>query len=551
MQPTAPPPTESRRHATPPARKLKHSTKNDEVAAELVAELAAIQVAAIANFKRQPSSSPQPTTTFLELSNMLKHKYKLISVIKPPMTNTEIFLAYDEEKKTDVALKVVPKASLSEYQKWRVFRETGLLHSLSHPNIIRLLDFYDTKTCYITVLEYMKDGDLFDLLKQTGPLAPEKVKIIAAQIALGLEYLHSKKVIHRDVKLENIAIVRSPAAVAEKDSQDNLWMKAKLIDFGLSVYSKSGRSKTPCGTLGYMAPEMIFVRLHECDYTAAVDMVSIQLVRCMACSQDFQSISTVPYDQWAFGCLLYSLLSGGPPFEMGVAPTNELDFIVHYPSQVWSSIPILAKEAVQACLDSNPASRITACDFLKLAWFQEGTDSGSEDERDRNIGTCDPLSDLGDSGSRGRSGSRLKPDRGASSDNADGDLWQPRPVSDKCSTSVTGIFAKCHTSLDTDSSAEGGTLSEESQFYKPESPPPAGWIRLPDILRPASPGVYAQLKEIDRTLRREKEIAKAKEMGNDLRAKELEGSPLDLVWVVVKSHQSSDLSPVNVPITIL
>ncbi|ORY40917.1 kinase-like protein [Rhizoclosmatium globosum] len=264
-------------------------------------------------------------------------------------------LAFDNVLDKHVALKIIRKEELTDYERWRVLRETDLLKTLSHPNIIRLENFIETETDFVIVLEYMNDGDLFDLLQQSGKLLPEQVRIIAVQIALALKYLHSRKVIHRDIKPENVGIRQPLASMAnipaditeaiessssttttplttEEPSgsvdENEAWTKVKLIDFSLSRYAKDGRARTPCGTLGYMAPEMMLVNLHECEYTSAVDM-------------------------WAFGCLLYALLTGTPPFEIGKMPESKQDVLVQFPESLWRDIPADAQQCVRACLDPD------------------------------------------------------------------------------------------------------------------------------------------------------------------------------------------------------
>ncbi|KAJ3397119.1 hypothetical protein HDU80_009686 [Chytriomyces hyalinus] len=492
-----------------------------------VAEMAAREVARLSQQRTQKGGGS--TAIFLQLSDMLKHRYKLISPIRPSMSNSEVILAYDQILDTQVALKVINKASLTDAEKWRVLRETGLLKKLSHPNIIKLQDFHETETCYVFVLEYMKDGDLFDLVKETGALTSAQVRIIAAQVALGLRYLHARRVIHRDIKPENIGI-RFPTSMEGDDTSDNYehWTEVKLIDFGLSTYAKSGRATTPCGTLGYMAPEILFIGLHECEYTSAVDM-------------------------WAFGCLLYILLTGAPPFELGIVPQSKLDVVVSYPPSIWSKVPANAQQAVEACLNPNPETRITAAKFLDLEWFKEddeGEDESTGPRDDVTVGDAECESNDGDisegtsdnsTGSRsGRSyfsvdsrarseaaekstaqtkgraqkvavgianqrmdtaesrmksrmvensssdedlSSEVDPPIGHVSKHKAKGLHQPVPVEAKRAKSIAALLAKYK-----DEQEDGGAATEfdlESLTVDRE-PNVEGWLRLSDLLRPSA-----------------------------------------------------------------
>ncbi|TPX76973.1 hypothetical protein CcCBS67573_g01727 [Chytriomyces confervae] len=333
------------------------SSSNAGSNANLTAEEIAAKKNAARLYKQRAKKGGGCTAIFLPLSDMLQHKYKLISTIRPSMSNSKVILAYDQILDTQVAHKVDAKASLTDFEKWRVLRETGLLKTLSHPNLIKLRNFHETENCYVFVLEYMKDGDLLALIKETGALHPNQVRIIAAQVALGLRYLHARRVMHRDVQPDNVGI-RFPTPTEGDDTSENneLWTQVRLINFGLSTHAaKSVHLKTPCGALGYMAPEILFIGLHEREYTSAVDM-------------------------WSFGCLLYILLTGSPPFELGIVPQSKLDEVVSYPPSIWSKVPSNAQQAVEACLNPNPHTRIAAAEFLDLEWFQEdNVDGGRQD----------------------------------------------------------------------------------------------------------------------------------------------------------------------------
>ncbi|KAI8842613.1 kinase-like domain-containing protein [Chytriomyces cf. hyalinus JEL632] len=324
-----------------------------------VAEIAAKKAAARL-YKQRVKKGGGCTAIFLPLSDMLKHKCKLISTIRPLMSNSKVILAHDQILDTQVAHKVGAKVSLTDVEKWRVLLETGFLKTLSHPNLIKLRNFHETENCYVFALEYMKDGDLFALVQETCALDPNQVRIIAAEMALGLRYLHARRVMHRDVQPDNVGIrFPTPTTDGDDSSENNeLWAaQVTLINFCLSTHAKSRHLKTPCGALGlgYMAPEILFISLQEFEqreYPSAVDM-------------------------WSFGCLLYILLTGSQPFELGIVPQSKLDAVVSYPPSIWSKVPSNAQQVVEACLNPNPTTRIAAAAFLDLEWFQE-----SNDERD-------------------------------------------------------------------------------------------------------------------------------------------------------------------------
>ena len=117
-----------------------------------------------------------------------------------------------------------------------------------HPNIIKLLDLFESSENYFIVLEYMQGKDLFDYIaKRDYKLAEERAKQIIYQLMLGVKYLHSFGIVHRDIKLENIMMTEGTERGCPK-----------LVDFGLSkIIGPSETATEPFGTLGYVAPEVL------------------------------------------------------------------------------------------------------------------------------------------------------------------------------------------------------------------------------------------------------------------------------------------------------
>ena len=117
-----------------------------------------------------------------------------------------------------------------------------------HPSIIKLLDLFESSEHYYIVLEYMQGKDLFDYIaKRDYRLAEERAKQIIHHIMLGVKYLHSFGIVHRDLKLENIMMTEG----TERGTP-------KIVDFGLSkIIGPSETATEPFGTLGYVAPEVL------------------------------------------------------------------------------------------------------------------------------------------------------------------------------------------------------------------------------------------------------------------------------------------------------
>ncbi|OXA43484.1 cGMP-dependent protein kinase 2 [Folsomia candida] len=171
------------------------------------------------------------------------------------------------------ALKCLPKAHISATQQQEhVFSERNIMLSCKCPFIGRMYrTFKDTKYVYM-LMEACLGGEVWTVLRDKGSFDETSTRFIAACVILALEYLHERSVIYRDLKPENLMLANDGYV--------------KLVDFGFSkVVSATSKTWTFCGTPEYCAPEVILNKGHDH-------------------SVDF----------WAFGILLFELLTGCPPW---------------------------------------------------------------------------------------------------------------------------------------------------------------------------------------------------------------------------------------------
>ncbi|CAK7345845.1 unnamed protein product [Dovyalis caffra] len=183
-----------------------------------------------------------------------------------------VYLAREVKSKYIVALKVIFKEQIEKYNIYhQLKREMEIQTSLNHPNILRLYGWFHDEERVFMILEYAHGGELFKELRKCGYLSERKAATYVASLANALAYCHEKDVIHRDIKPENLLL----------DHEGRL----KIADFGWSVQSRIKRH-TMCGTLDYLAPEMVENKAH--DYAV---------------------------DNWTLGILCYEFLYGAPPFE--------------------------------------------------------------------------------------------------------------------------------------------------------------------------------------------------------------------------------------------
>uniref|UniRef100_A0A493T2D4 non-specific serine/threonine protein kinase n=1 Tax=Anas platyrhynchos platyrhynchos TaxID=8840 RepID=A0A493T2D4_ANAPP len=104
-----------------------------------------------------------------------------------------------------VAMKFIPKLGRSRQELRSLRREMEVMRGLRHPNIVRMLDSFETEQEVVVVTEYA-EGELFQILEDDGSLPEEQVQAIAAQLVSALYYLHSHRILHRDMKPQNILL---------------------------------------------------------------------------------------------------------------------------------------------------------------------------------------------------------------------------------------------------------------------------------------------------------------------------------------------------------
>lgn len=143
----------------------------------------------------------------------------------------------------------------------------AIMMSLDHPNIIKLYEVYDQSNCYVIVMELCEGGDLFRKVNQ-GLIDYEQTISITKQILSALNYMHSQKIVHRDIKLENILYEPKGQTI-------------KLIDFGISTRIREGQFLVDrIGTPAYIAPEVLTKCYNEkCDLWSLGIAVYVMLMK--------------------------------------------------------------------------------------------------------------------------------------------------------------------------------------------------------------------------------------------------------------------------------
>ncbi|KNC46360.1 CAMK/CAMK1 protein kinase [Thecamonas trahens ATCC 50062] len=232
----------------------------------------------------------------------------------------------------EVAVKIIDKDAVGE-KTHMLLTEVEIMQSIDHPNVITLLEIFETPSQLVLVMELVSGGELFERIVQKGNLSEAEAAGIVRQILQALKYLHSRNVVHRDLKPENLLFAKPGAGGV-----------VKIADFGLSTVCDDGSwLQTACGTPGYVAPEI----LKSSGYSTPVDL-------------------------WSVGVILYILLCGFPPFydeNLSVLFDQIMSGQFDYPSPYWDHVSDEAKDLIEALLTVNPKTRLTAAEALDHEWL--------------------------------------------------------------------------------------------------------------------------------------------------------------------------------------
>ncbi len=209
----------------------------------------------------------------------------------------------------------------------RFKREALLLSQVDHPSVVRVIDFGQAELTYVLVMEYV-EGENLAMAAREGPFAPDRAVRVLTDIAEGLEAIHARGIVHRDLKLDNVLLTQTGSTE-----------RARLLDFGIARFAEAesgpGGSVTQAGlvlgTPEYISPEQ--ATGGKIDARANV---------------------------YAFGVLAYRLLAGRHPFEGPGAREFFLQHISQEPPPVRTFAPQLSDplaSLVMACLAKAPAGR--------------------------------------------------------------------------------------------------------------------------------------------------------------------------------------------------
>lgn len=266
----------------------------------------------------------------------------------------EVYRATDTKLGRDVALKVLPAAFANDSQRMARFqREAQVLASLNHPNIASIYGLEESGTAPALVMELVEGPTLAERLAK-GPLTVEEALPIAKQIADALEFAHEKSVVHRDLKPANIKI--TPEGVV------------KVLDFGLAKALDAQDSVVDISN----SPTMITAATQAGMILGTAAYMSPEQARGRAVDRRA--------DIWAFGCVLYEMLTGKRTFDGETSSDILAAVIMKDPD--WKVVPADTPAGIQKllrrCLQKEPRRRLQAIGDARITI--EETSGGEAEE---------------------------------------------------------------------------------------------------------------------------------------------------------------------------
>ncbi|KAL7667930.1 hypothetical protein ACOME3_008654 [Neoechinorhynchus agilis] len=228
--------------------------------------------------------------------------------------------------------KIVSKTLLvKSHHVQKMLQEIEIHRKLRHPNIVRFHSFFEDDSNVYIVMEICRRRSLMELQKRRKCVTEPEAKYFLHQITDALGYLHTERVIHRDLKLGNLFI--------------NDEMLIKVGDFGLAAQLRydTERKRTLCGTPNYIAPEVLAKSGHSYEV-----------------------------DIWSLGCILYTLLMGSPPFETNTLKDTYMRIKNNDYYLPAGAVSLAADSLIRAMLHRDPTKRPTVAMIKNSAFLVEG-----------------------------------------------------------------------------------------------------------------------------------------------------------------------------------
>uniref|UniRef100_A0A4W5QZV0 non-specific serine/threonine protein kinase n=1 Tax=Hucho hucho TaxID=62062 RepID=A0A4W5QZV0_9TELE len=225
---------------------------------------------------------------------------------------------------------------LLNFLSFQLFREVRIMKILNHPNIVKLFEVIETEKTLYLVMEYASGGEVFDYLVAHGRMKEKEARAKFRQIVSAVQYCHQKKIVHRDLKAENLLL----------DAD----MNVKIADFGFSnEFTLGSKLDTFCGSPPYAAPELFQGKKYDGPEV----------------------------DVWSLGVILYTLVSGSLPFDGQNLKELREQRVLKGKYRIPFYMSTDCENLLKRFLVLNPSKRGTLEQIMKDRWINAGLE---EDE---------------------------------------------------------------------------------------------------------------------------------------------------------------------------
>lgn len=274
-------------------------------------------------------------------------KYRLLKTIGKG-NFAKVKLAKHIPTGKEVAIKIIDKTQLNPGSLQKLFREVRIMKTVDHPNIVKLFQVIETEKTLYLVMEYASGGEVFDYLVLHGRMKEKEARAKFRQIVSAVQYCHQKKIIHRDLKAENLLL----------DSEMNI----KIADFGFSnEFIPGNKLDTFCGSPPYAAPELFQGKKYDGPEV----------------------------DVWSLGVILYTLVSGSLPFD-GSTLRELRERVLRGKYRIPFYMSTDCENLLKKFLVLNPSRRASLEVIMKDKWMNMGH------EEEELIPYTEPKVDLND-----------------------------------------------------------------------------------------------------------------------------------------------------------
>eukprot|EP00826_Nyctotherus_ovalis_P055130 TRINITY_DN7303_c0_g2_i3.p1 TRINITY_DN7303_c0_g2~~TRINITY_DN7303_c0_g2_i3.p1 ORF type:complete len:518 (-),score=129.23 TRINITY_DN7303_c0_g2_i3:49-1602(-) len=238
----------------------------------------------------------------------------------------EVILVKDKEASRPVAMKIINKTRIGDKRVMETLRnEIEIQRHIVHENIVRMMSYAETEKNIYIIMEYASKGNLFQLVRMKGKFSEREAFFFFTQTCSAIHFLHSCNIIHRDIKPENLLITGNGTL--------------KLGDFGCCSKNNDANRMKFCGTIDYMAPEVVS-----------------------------NKESNEKADVWSLGILLYEMLHGYTPF-LGRSESDTVAKILEN-RPLFRNVYEDAKELIEAITDSTPSKRPEVWEIFHFPWMK-------------------------------------------------------------------------------------------------------------------------------------------------------------------------------------